>query len=306
MKTPWYESNPGDLITLLGTRKFVWCDLYTFNLVGGQILRYSTGQLPVSIPGTTWSIGPRFNPTGTQATRSQKSGTDVANWQFTVMPRPIDPLTLTVNPDKIGSNNWPLAVLNGALDGATISVDRMYTPLWPVSPNPIVPTGIVTVFFGRVAQITIGGVYIFITVNSPMELLNKAYPIATFQAPCRHTLFDSGCTLIQASFAVNGTIATVVQDNIFTSTIAAPAGSGTYALGQVTMTSGNNNGLIRGVRDWNSSTFSLISPFPYTLQIGDAFTAYPGCDKTLATCILFNNLLNYGGQPYIPDMTTAF
>jgi hypothetical protein len=34
---------------------------------------------------------------------------------------------------------------------------------------------------------------------------------------------------------------------------------------------------------------------------GDTFTAYPGCDKTQNTCTSkFNNLVNFGGFPYVP------
>lgn len=40
--------------------------------------------------------------------------------------------------------------------------------------------------------------------------------------------------------------------------------------------------------------------------LGDAFTAYPGCDKQITTCdSKFNNKSNFGGFPYIPAPETA-
>jgi len=48
------------------------------------------------------------------------------------------------------------------------------------------------------------------------------------------------------------------------------------------------------------------SPLPFAPNAGDAFTAYPGCDKTQNTCTAkFNNLANFEGFPYVPAPETA-
>jgi hypothetical protein len=85
-----------------------------------------------------------------------------------------------------------------------------------------------------------------------------------------------------------------------------PPGSGTFALGKITMTSGLNSGFSRMVRNWVApATLVLFRPLPFTVAPGDTFHAYPGCDKQQSTCTAFGNLVNFGGQSYIPDATTA-
>lgn len=42
---------------------------------------------------------------------------------------------------------------------------------------------------------------------------------------------------------------------------------------------------------------------PSGLSVGGAFNAYPGCDHTLGDggCPKFSNVINYAGQPYLPE-----
>mgnify|MGYP001583009622 CR=1 FL=1 len=48
--------------------------------------------------------------------------------------------------------------------------------------------------------------------------------------------------------------------------------------------------------------FTLQIPLPYAPAIGDQFIAYPGCSKVLRVCEnKFNNRLQYGGSPFVPD-----
>ena len=75
--------------------------------------------------------------------------------------------------------------------------------------------------------------------------------------------------------------------------------------------SGKNAGFARSVRAWTAPSgggagaFTLLSPFPFAPAPGDTFTAYPGCDKQLATCALFSNSANFGGMPFIPAPETS-
>ena len=67
------------------------------------------------------------------------------------------------------------------------------------------------------------------------------------------------------------------------------------------MTSGLNAGVSRMVANWDgASTLSLQAPLPFGVAVGDTFTVTAGCDKTMATCTAFGNLVNYGGEPFIP------
>src|SRR5258706_4920851 len=115
-----------------------------------------------------------------------------------------------------------------------------------------------------------------------------------WQAECRWTVFDAGCSLSQAAFASSGTAqAGSIQSQIVTTGLAQP--SGYFTLGQVTMTGGLNSGFRRMVKSFDGTTMLLIAPFPFAVAVGDSFTAYPGCAKSIQTCqTKFNNLVNHG------------
>jgi Uncharacterized conserved protein (DUF2163)/Phage conserved hypothetical protein BR0599 len=311
MKTPWYEVSPGATAALLATRSFVDVDCYTFKLAGafGGVteLLYSAGPLDVTAAGNHWSAqGPTFDQARAKAVAHYKTGLDVDTWQVVVAPRLVDPLTAAPFPDAIGSQPWLAAAQAGALDNAEVQVDRAIAPAWPAPGAALAPTGIVTIFYGTVGEIDVGRSQAAITIYSHLKKLANLLPRNLFQASCVHTLFDQGCTLSAANFAVNGTVSSNGPGpNQFNSAIAAPSGSGTYALGRVVMTSGASQGYVRTVRSWSGGFFSLIAPFPFGVAAGDSFTAYPGCDKSYGTCALFRNAANFGGCLSIPAPETA-
>ena len=80
-----------------------------------------------------------------------------------------------------------------------------------------------------------------------------------------------------------------------------------YPLGYVYFTGGQNSGLKYSIKVQTASSTGLVQ-----LQLsryamlpvagGDTIQLIPGCDKSLATCInIYNNLLHYGGMPYVPN-----
>ena len=299
------------LINLLATGEFVQCDLYTIILTasgGSSTIRLTTSDVDVLYGGNTYSSkGPFVDSDGTKsgiskAVMHQKVGLDVDTWQVGIIPRSVDALTGSAYPDTLGGQPWIAAALSGALDGAEVQIDRAYWAAWPGTPPPFVPTAVLSsVFSGRVAEVDVRRNYLILNINSHIEMLSRTMmPRNLYQSGCFHNLFDGGCSLAAASFAVNGTVSTVASNSSFNSAIAAPGGSATYSLGRIKFTSGKNAGFSRMVKQKVGSTFSLMVPLPFQIQTGDTFTAYPGCDKQQATCNLFSNIANFGGEPYIP------
>jgi hypothetical protein len=320
MKTPRWEVSPGATVALLATRQFVWCDLYTFELTGtlndGVPLRYSTGDTDVTDGTNVWVHGaPAFDQDqqhGTKAVAHWKVGLDVDTWQVTVQPRNSD-LNGTAYPDKIGTVPWLAAAQAGVFDGAVAYVERAFFAAWPPFPRipALTPTGIVNIFTGRVAEIDVGRTAATISINSHLELLGITMPRNLYQAPCGHVLFDVGCTLSRNSYAVEATIQEGSAGEILYVTPVSAPGSGTFALGSLTVTSGVNAGFSRTIRSMLAGSYLgntqiyMIAPLPSPPAIGDQVTLYPGCDKTTTTCNLFGNIANFGGQPYIPAPETA-
>ena len=194
-----------------------------------------------------------------------------------------------------------------------MDIHRAYWPSWPqpwTSPLAAFSDGsgtfvIVDYFAGRVAAVDIMRNQAIVSVNSWLDQFQLMMPRNLWQAACRWTLFDAGCTLSQAAFAKTGAAqAGSTQSQIVTTGLAQP--SGYFTLGQVTMTSGLNGGFRRMVKSFDGTTMQLIAPFPFTVAVGDTFTAYPGCDKSANTCsVKFSNFVNYGGTDLVPKPETA-
>lgn len=77
-----------------------------------------------------------------------------------------------------------------------------------------------------------------------------------------------------------------------------------YKYATITWLTGNNAGLKSEVKRYfgaASAQFALRLRTPYDIAIGDQYTVHQGCNKTRDHCEnLFNNIVNYGGYPFIP------
>ena len=83
---------------------------------------------------------------------------------------------------------------------------------------------------------------------------------------------------------------------------------GDFNQGKILFTSGANAGLSRAVKAYlnASGAVSFALPLPTAPAIGDSFTAYPGCDQTMARCSgRFGNLIHFRGQPFTPPAITG-
>jgi uncharacterized phage protein (TIGR02218 family) len=140
-----------------------------------------------------------------------------------------------------------------------------------------------------------------------------------YQATCRAkfgSLIADGTPVIRAcefdltTITETGTI-TSIEGRRFFSDTAREEDTDFFNLGVITFTSGDNSGHSIEIKDFTqngdtdgfSGQFEIVEPLPYPVQIGDAYEAYPGCDKTPLTCRdTYNNLVNFRGDPFIPGM----
>lgn len=276
---PWVAS---DVIS--DTRQIRVCDLLTITPVGAPAVYYTNCDVDISFGGHTYLSG------DVKFTRSKitlATGLSVTN------------LDLELYGDAsnlIGGLGVISACRAGVLDGARVKLDRLYMPA-PVN----VALGVINMFHGRVGPITASRSVAKLKVVSDTILLNVNMPRNVYQPGCRHTLFDTGCTLIKAAFAVNGTVASGSTTTSLNSNLTQA--DDYFTLGTMTMTSGVNNGLTRTVKLYKnaSGVIAPILPWPVAPTAGDTFTAYPGCNKVQSTCSTkFNNLVHFRAEPYIP------
>ena len=63
----------------------------------------------------------------------------------------------------------------------------------------------------------------------------------------------------------------------------------------MTCTEGANIGMTRSILDANENNLNLYEAFPYIIQNGDKFDAFPSCDRTMTHCGRFGNLDRFRG-----------
>lgn len=135
-----------------------------------------------------------------------------------------------------------------------------------------------------------------ITIESLFTSLKRPGLRARYQKTCRHALYYTNCGVDQSLFAVSGTL-TAINGSVITVTEAASQPDGYYTGGMVEELTNNS---LRWIVNHVGSNLTLVRPFE-ALSAPGSVTIYPGCDHTRNTCYnKFNNVLNYGGFPWIP------
>lgn len=197
----------------------------------------------------------------------------------------VDDVTLTVHRSDRSSGISQMA-MNGFFDNAKVKIERARD------------TYVVHLFEGMVSDTRVDRVKVDLVVSSPLLLLNTEMPRNAYSSGCIKTLFDSGCGLVKSAYAHNYVMlsGSTVRRLAFTS--AYP--DGYFDLGMVTITSGVNSGVICTIKSQAGGFIWLSYPLANAPSIGDTFTAYPGCNKTLARCTEFSNQAKFRGFPFIP------
>lgn len=122
----------------------------------------------------------------------------------------------------------------------------------------------------------------------------------SYGSQCPHMLYDTQCTVNKALFAVPVSAITVVNGRQLSAPEVSSKDAGWFNGGFIEWAL--PNGVIER-RGLEASLGNVLDVFGTTDNIinGQAAVLYPGCDRTMPTCIAkFNNVLNFGGFPYLP------
>jgi uncharacterized phage protein (TIGR02218 family) len=280
-------ASPALIALLNSSTQFVMADLYTFNLVGGNLLRYSAAPTAIVANGFTFAVGPKFE-------RSKTS---------TVIGTQVDELDIKVYPEKtdlIGGTLWLEAAWQGQLDGALLQIERAFMPSYgDTSP------GTVVLFAGRISDIDCSRTGIDMKCRSHLELLNIQMPRRLWQSSCTHVFGDAMCQFSRATLQANFACLSGSMETQILSTVN-PTPAGLYVQGTIFGLTGANAGDSRTVAGMSSGNVSVKLAFLSPPMVGDQFQLLPGCDRSIATCTnVFNNAIHFGGMPYIPTPETA-
>lgn len=286
---------------LFAARKWYTAKLFTFTLTDGTVLRYCSGDQDLVVSAQTYSsgglTGPYFEKADKKAVMHRSIGTSVDQLIFDVLP----------GTGTVEGFPFLVAVRFGLFDGA----DFLYQRINMATPGDT-SAGAILMFGGLVGQINYSGSAAQFTINSYLHLLDIQIPRNVWQPGCLNTLFDAGCTLSKAAFTNAGTVTNGITPTAqaFSLTGAAAAQPTAYFnLGTVTFTSGANAGVSRNIQSHvggGNPIITVYPPFGFVPAVGDAFNAFPGCDKSQSTCtVKFTNLPNFRGQPYVPQVSTG-
>ena len=268
--------------------QLAFAECFTFTLATGTALTWTNVDLPVTYNGATFSAtGPLV-----QGLKYKASvGLEVDKQQITIAARPSD---------LISGNPALQAIREGAFDGAIVQRDRVF--LSAIGGSVI---GGVTLFHGRVSTVdNVGRTSAQITVASDLVILDYDMPRNLYSPTCVHTLYDSGCGVVQGTFSVSGTAGSGSTASLINTSVAAPG----HAQGSIVFTSGANANVQATVKTVAAGTsLTLMYPLPEAPASGDAFTVSFGCDHTRGTCQgKFANLANFRGFPFVPPPQIAY
>ena len=280
-------ASPALIALLASSDRFIMADLYTITLVGGSVLRYSAAPTALFANGYTFALGPKFERSQTKIV----IGTQVDELEVKIYTEPTD---------LIGGLPFLQAAWQGELDGALLQLERAFMATYgDTSP------GTVVLFAGRISDIDCTRTGIDVKCRSHLELLNIQMPRRLWQSSCTHTLGDAMCQFdrsnLQATFSA-GPGSSEAQ----IATSVSPTPPNLYIQGTVIGVTGANAGSSRTVANMSGGWVYIRLAFLSPILPGDQFQLLPGCDHTLSTCTnLFNNVIHYGGFPYIPTPETA-
>lgn len=281
-----------DLDDLLASRQFIFADCYTFTLITGEVLRYTTAQYDVSL------IPIEGGPVVTY----QADAVLVGGLRFKIgigVELDEQSVKLAYSADTlVRETTFAQALRRGDFDGARITRDRYYAESWRTA-----FVGGMRLFSGRCSDLQgVGRTEGVVNVKSDLVLLDQPTPRNLWQPSCIHTLFDSGCKLVKSAYAVAG----LVEAGSTSTKIVWAGATPDYTAGTIYLESGDGLTFSRTIRVATNDELFMAFPFPFTPTPGADFTAYIGCVRTYQRCGELGNQVNFRGFPFVPKAETAY
>jgi hypothetical protein len=166
---------------------------------------------------------------------------------------------------------WAEALLQGRLDGATISRDYAVAAAWG---QPWI--GVTRMFSGAVSELdSVGRSLAKLKVKSGLEKLNQQTPRDVYSLTCRNKLGDARCGVDLNSLGVLGTVGAGATRT----TIPWSSAASTYAFGKIHISNSDSVTRVRTVLKADASALYLAYPLDFDPAAGLEFTAFPGCSR---------------------------
>jgi uncharacterized phage protein (TIGR02218 family) len=202
--------------------------------------------------------------------------------------------------------------LTGILDDDSITAEDIYAglfddaavELWVVNWGDEVDEGApFRVAAGWIGQLSFGQASFTAEVVGPTARLKQTALVEFFTPGCRWDFGSDECGVDAEALALVGVNVTSARDR---STLffdaPSPGGTAIWNGGTVRWTYGENAGIECQVDtvDFSAQALSLWDLAPRPPKAGDQFDLIPGCPKDKASCVVYANLINFGGFPDVP------
>lgn len=245
---------------------------------------------------------------GSTVYKSTNPWVERGQWNVSnTMQVPTMKMTLgALNSSFAGGGNIKLQIHNGLFDSATVVMSRAFM----TSPGNTATLGIIDLFGGLVAGIDLTGLSADIQVKGKNTLLDQNVPRNCFQIGCNHAYCDAGCTLNRTSYTFSYASGASPTTS-FIPWASAPSNPARFINGTLTFTSGSDSGQRRNIALADSTGVTLSYPLYQLPLIGDAFTAFEGCDKSVnsgsvQSCTSRSNTQHFRGFPFVPPPNAAY
>lgn len=157
----------------------------------------------------------------------------------------------------------------------------------------------VVIWKGRIINVAWEGEEMTLTSESVFSSLLRVGVTRKFSRSCTHALYGEDCGVNRADFRATGKVMKQVGVVL---QVATGKPLNWFAGGFIVYTNRQSGAVER--RAVTASTENTITLASYPLGVEEGrtdITAYAGCNHTHSHCKdKFKNILNYGGQPYIP------
>lgn len=261
-----------------------WAQTWTMTRTDGQVFAFTSHDRPITYRGVVHQPCDSLMASATELSTTPGS---TGNME----------LSGTISDDSISEAD----LFSGLFDGARVEI-------WLVPWQNSGGETPIRLLEGTIGDTEHGVLGFSAEIITPGATAQQQPLLESYTPQCRWKLGDSRCGVDLAALEVTGTVTGTAIPNapnsatrrIFSDSSRVEA-SGFFELGEVTFTSGVNNGLTSEVKSFDGSTFTLWKPLLGPISIGDTYTARPGCDKSPDTCKnKFNIFINFGGFPDVP------
>tara|TARA_R110002096_G_scaffold431621_3_gene647123 strand:- start:1685 stop:2572 length:888 start_codon:yes stop_codon:yes gene_type:complete len=260
-----------------GTTTLAWCWRLTRN--DGAVFGFTDHDLPLAFDGTT------FEPESGFTASEIRSGSDLS-----VDAQEAEGVLTSTTITETD-------ILDGRWDNAAVEIWRVN---WADTASRALLRR------GAIGQVRRGRLQFVAEMRSLAHVLGQTIG-RTFQASCDAALGDARCgvNLNDPAFKASGTVVSLSGDRGFaTSGLTGFAGDW-FALGTVSWLTGANAERKAEVLSHTSTgadvTITLLEAPVRSIDVGNAFDIFAGCDKRFETCqAKFANTVNFRGFPHIP------